>query len=88
MTTIPIKDLKDTGKVSALVDKAEEPVLVTKNGYPKFYLVKADQMDAMELAAIRSELHSRLDRSERQYASGEYSDMRADVEALRKRHGL
>lgn len=33
MQIIPIKDLRDTNKISDLCNKSNEPIFVTKNGY-------------------------------------------------------
>ena len=32
-TIIPIRDLKDTAKVSKMCHESEEPIYITKNGY-------------------------------------------------------
>ena len=32
-TCVPIKELKDTVKFSAMGEESEEPIAVTKNGY-------------------------------------------------------
>ena len=33
MQIIPIKDLRDTNKISDLCNKSNEPIFITKNGY-------------------------------------------------------
>ena len=44
---IPIKDLKDTGKMSELCHSSHEPVFVTKNGYGDMVLMS---MEVYEIA--------------------------------------
>ena len=33
MTIIPIRDMRDTTKISEMCHSSEEPIFVTKNGY-------------------------------------------------------
>ena len=42
---IPIKDLKDTAKVSEMCHKSSDPIFVTKNGYGDMVLMS---MEAFE----------------------------------------
>ena len=38
-TIIPIKDLKDTAKISKMCNEANEPIFITKNGYGDMVLM-------------------------------------------------
>ena len=87
-TSIPIKDLKSTGKVLALCESEQEPVLVTKNGYPAFYLVKPEEMDALNRAADERELYALVERGERDFAEGRSSNAHEGISRMRARHGL
>lgn len=39
---IPIRDLKDTGKISELCKSENQPIFVTKNGYADMVIMSAD----------------------------------------------
>ena len=87
-TSIPIKDLKSTGKVLELCESEADPVLVTKNGYPAFYLVKPQEMDALRASAAERELYSLVDHSLAQIARGELADAREGLAQMKERYGL
>ena len=55
MQIIPIKDLRDTNKISDLCNESSEPIFITKNGYGdmvimsiKTYEEKLERMDMYE----------------------------------------
>ncbi len=43
---IPIKDLRDTNKISEMAHKNNEPIFVTKNGYSDLVVISQDYYDA------------------------------------------
>ena len=49
---VPIKDLRNTTKLSNLAHKEQEPIFVTKNGYS-------------DLVVMSSELYDKFDRTNR-----------------------
>ena len=38
--SVPIKDMKDTASFAHLVENSAEPVIVTKNGYDQFVVLR------------------------------------------------
>ena len=44
---IPIKDLKDTAKVSEMCHQSKEPIYVTKNGYGDMVLMSMEYYEEM-----------------------------------------
>ena len=76
---IPIKELKNTLKVSELCHKKQEPVYITKNGYGDMVLMS---METFEQMNYRSELYRELAISEKQF-----EDYTALGE-LREKYGL
>ena len=60
---IPIKDLRDTNKISELCNSVKEPIFVTKNGYGDMVVMS---MEAFENMQFDSEVYSKLAEAERQ----------------------
>ena len=42
MQIIPIKDLRDTNKISDLCNESNEPIFITKNGYSDLVVISAE----------------------------------------------
>lgn len=85
---VPIKDMRDTAKFSALVESAPGPVTVTKNGYSKFVVMRSEDYDLLEAERGRAELLARIAVAERERANGEGADAFKSLAALRERYGL
>lgn len=82
---IPIKDLKDTVKVSELCHNHQEPVFVTKNGYGDMVLMS---MDVFEEMNKRVELYRELAISEKQFEEGQTKDAFDSLNEKRVKYGL
>lgn len=91
MNIIPIKDLKDTAKISALCHKEDEPVYVTKNGYPDLVIMSSEVYEQLheQAEAYRQMLVSRLMASVEDLKRGEKGEPAKDVlDELRGKYGL
>ena len=85
---VPIKDMRDTAKFSALVESSPTPVTVTKNGYSKFVVMRAEDYDLLIEGQARSHLLARLAVAERERADGTARDALAHLDELERAHGL
>ncbi len=82
---IPIKELKDTAKVSEMCHRTSEPIYVTKNGYGDMVLMS---MESFEEMYRREQLYRELEISERQITDGKTREARAALSDVRKKYGL
>ncbi|MDY6283208.1 MAG: type II toxin-antitoxin system Phd/YefM family antitoxin [Erysipelotrichaceae bacterium] len=82
---IPIKDLKDTAKVSEMCHKSSEPIFVTKNGYGDMVLMS---MEAYEEIYQKEQLYRELEISENEIRSGKTREAREALADVRKNYGL
>lgn len=80
---IPIKELKNTVKVSELCHEKQEPVYVTKNGYGDMVLMS---MEVYEEMKRRLELYQELVLSQQQFEKGEVKDAFEALDDLRENH--
>jgi len=64
---IPINALKNTGEISQMCHKANEPVFITKNGYGDMVIMS---MKAYEETMSLYDLHRKLMEAEVQLANG------------------
>ena len=82
---IPIKDLKDTAKVSEMCHKSSAPIFVTKNGYGDMVLMS---MEAYEEIYQKEQLYRELEISENEIRGGKTREAREALADVRKNYGL
>lgn len=82
---IPIKDLKDTGNISALCHKSDEPVFITKNGYGDMVIMS---METYEKHLSSNQIYETLLRSEQDFENGNAVDALEGIRSLRNKYGL
>ena len=82
---IPIKELKETAKVSELCHTLNEPIYITKNGYGDMVLMS---MDYYEASKKKWELYADLEISEEQIAGGKTKDAKKALQSVRTKYGV
>ena len=87
-TCVPIKDMRDTAAFANLVETSPEPIIVTKNGYDQFVVLRSRDYDALKDSEAKAQLMSRLSLAEQERAANASLDARESLRSLRERHGL
>lgn len=82
---IPIKDMKDTGRLSSLCAEVQEPIFVTKNGYGDMVVMS---MDVYERTMAMQEVYEKLAVAEASIADGQLLDAKDELKKLRDKYGL
>jgi len=82
---VPIRDLKDTAKISQLCEESKEPVFVTKNGYGNLVIMS---MDVYEDLSPYNYVMGRLEKSEEDVANGNVMDAFEGLEEIRAKYDL
>ena len=82
---IPIKDLKNTSKISDLCHKSQEPIYITKNGYGDMVIMS---MDIYESTMKQMNILRELEISENQIKEGKVKDAKSSLASLRERYAL
>ena len=82
---IPIKDLKNTSKISDMCHKTEEPIYVTKNGYGDMVIMS---MEIYESVMQRFSMYKDIEVSEKQIETGQVQDARIALREMRGKYGL
>ena len=82
---IPIKDLKDTAKVSEMCHKSADPIFVTKNGYGDMVLMSMETFEEMHQ---KEQLYRELEISENEIRGGKTRSAREALSDVRKNYGL
>lgn len=85
---VPIKDMRDTAKFSELVESTLGPVTVTKNGYSKFVVMRAEDYDLMAQERAKAHLMTRIAIAERERAAGQARDAFEALGDLEAKYGL
>ena len=82
---IPIKDLKNTTKISEMCHETDEPVFVTKNGYGDMVVMS---METYESSMKMQQIYRDLEVSEQQVGEGKTKDAKLSLAQLREKYGL
>lgn len=82
---IPIKDLKDTSRVSELCHGTDEPIYITKNGYGDMVLMSIELFDSL---SKKWEMYSEIELSETQIKQGRTKDAKQALKSVRAKYGL
>lgn len=85
---VPIKDMRDTASFATLVETSSEPVVVTKNGYDQFVVLRSRDYDELKKAEARANLMERIAIAERERAEGSSLDAADAIASIRRKHGL
>ena len=85
MEIIPIKELKNTAKVSELCHQSNEPIYITKNGYGDMVLMS---MELFESTRSRWEMYNDIEKSEEQIKQGKMKDALTALQNIRDKYGL
>ena len=82
---VPIKELKNTNRISQMCHESHEPIYVTKNGYGDMVIMS---MEAYERQMVLAEAEAKLAAAEEQVAAGNVLDAKKAVAALREKYGV
>jgi PHD/YefM family antitoxin component YafN of YafNO toxin-antitoxin module len=82
---IPIKELKDTNKISMMVHEVSEPVYVTKNGYGDMVIMS---IETFERTSHINALLSQLRVAELDVTEGELTDAFQTLDDVEQRYGI
>ena len=78
---IPIKDLKDTSKLSQMCRESTEPIYVTKNGYGDMVIMS---LHLYEQKMFMQDVYDKLAESEVAFAKGEGKDAFESLSRMRQ----
>ena len=82
---IPIRDLRDTGKLSELCSASREPIFITKNGYGDMVIMS---MSVYEERMAQVEMREKILAGKAQADSGDLMDGPEAMKQIGNRHGL
>ncbi|HIR90896.1 MAG TPA: type II toxin-antitoxin system Phd/YefM family antitoxin [Candidatus Limicola stercorigallinarum] len=100
MTIVPIKELKDTAKISDMCAATSEPIYITKNGYGDMVIMNCNSFEAYlekqrQIAAAEARRELALEQiaadiraSEADIAAGHTRDAFELIDELRVKYGL
>lgn len=81
---IPIKELRDTTKISERCHDSDEPIFVTKNGYGDMVIMS---METYHKVIRQNEMDAAITSFEKELAEGtEFLDAKEALETLRRKH--
>ena len=82
---VPIKELKNTNRISQMCHESQEPIYVTKNGYGDMVIMS---IEAYERQMVLAEAEAKLAAAEEQVAAGNVLDAKKAFAALREKYGV
>ncbi|MCH5158937.1 MAG: type II toxin-antitoxin system Phd/YefM family antitoxin [Clostridiales bacterium] len=81
---IPIRDLRDTTKLSEMCHSSNEPIFVTKNGYGDMVVMS---MESYEQRIAQIDMYAKIMEAKAQADAGELSDGKSALKKLRAKYG-
>jgi PHD/YefM family antitoxin component YafN of YafNO toxin-antitoxin module len=88
ITTVPVRDLKDTARICTTVRNADGPVIVTKNGYAELVLLKPEEYDELSRAREKQRVYDAVARAEAEVGSGNWVSGEALFAEIETAYGL
>ena len=82
---IPIRDLKDTNKISERCRASKEPIFITKNGYGDMVIMS---METYEERIAMQEVYSKLAVAEEQIKAGQMMTAEDCTKGLKEKYAL
>lgn len=79
---IPIKELKNTSKISDMCHMAEEPIYITKNGYGDMVIMS---MEMYERTMRHHFIYQAIEKSEKQVENGQVKDAKDSLAEIRRK---
>ena len=73
---VPVRDLKDTNKISELCSREQRPIFVTKNGYGDMVIMS---MAYYEEALGRNAVYAKLEEARADVAAGRVKPLRRTI---------
>lgn len=80
---LPIRDLKDTAKISELCREADAPIFITKNGYGDMVIMS---LKLYEETLAKFNAYAKIEVAEAQIRQGKVTDATASLENLREKY--
>ena len=82
---IPIKDLRDTGRMSEMCNQSNEPIFITKNGYGDMVIMS---ITLYEKQMAQLEMRDSILEGKAQADSGNLINGPEAMEGIMNRHGI
>ena len=80
---VPVRDLKDTNKISELCNREKRPVFITKNGYGDMVIMS---MAYYEESMGRNNIYAKLEEARADVAAGRIMSMSTAIAKQRGRN--
>lgn len=82
---IPIRDLKDTAKISQMCNESKEPIYITKNGYGDMVIMS---MRTYEERLGMADIYAKLAEAEEDIRAGRISDAASSLSDIRAKYNV
>ena len=82
---IPIRDLKDTAKISQMCSESKEPIYITKNGYGDMVIMS---MRTYEERLGMADIYAKLAEAEEDIRAGRISDAASSLSDIREKYNV
>lgn len=82
---IPIRDLKDTAKISQMCSESKEPIYITKNGYGDMVIMS---MRTYEERLGMADIYAKLAEAEEDIRAGRISNAASSLSDIRAKYNV
>ena len=82
---IPIRDLKDSAKISQMCSESKDPIYITKNGYGDMVIMS---MRTYEERLGMADIYAKLAEAEEDIRAGRISDAASSLSDIRAKYNV
>jgi len=82
---IPIKDLKNTGEISNLCHKTNEPIYITKNGYGDMVIMS---IQMFEERMLMQDVYGKIEESKSDVDAGRTKNAKESLKRVREKYNV
>ncbi|HZJ76305.1 MAG TPA: type II toxin-antitoxin system Phd/YefM family antitoxin [Oscillospiraceae bacterium] len=82
---IPIRDLKNTSKISQMCKESDEPIYITKNGYGDMVIMS---MEVYNEKIFMLSVYDKLMAAEEEIKSGKTLDADSSIKSIREKYNV
>jgi len=80
--------MTDTAKFTKLVESSAGPIIVTRNGYDAFVVMRSDKFESMQQEIAKAQLLERMAKANSEFEEKNYVDGKSFTAEIRAQHGI
>jgi len=80
--------MKDTAKFTELVESSADPIIVTRNGYDVFVVMRSEEFESLQKEVAKTQLLARMAQANSEFLTNDYVDGKEFTATTRTKYGI